>query len=741
NDGSLLETQISKPEIYTAKEADLIARAQKLPDGTPLNHTPTWAAAPWSIPGNIRHDWPLIQRRYADQPEVLEAFEKWAKKQMIPGQKKSVWTWVNGRAKAAKKPKASPMPSPEPKALPAAAFPDDPASLKAVKKLGGSTGAMLMEDASGARWVMKKGANADHLREEFLADELYRQLGVPVPEARLYETAGGPVKLARFIEGQSLADALAKLPQPKRDALLAKLREHFHCDALLGNWDVIGLGKDNILVDTAGLPWRIDNGGSLRFRAMGAMKGADWNEFPDELFTLRDAAKNAQAAEVFGALRLPDIARKIEGVDISKLHAPAEIKAMLDARWKNMGDLATKALDMEHDGWRDSYTNDLCRHILGLRKAGITAGLPKELSQAVGDVMARDENGKLWDDLRAAKAAAATAPADPYWSNILGAVKTLNAHAAKGDFSFNKATVDAALKHKTALAKLAKGKGQDALMASHYLNLLSHIEAGVIQSQAKTGFTLPQFNAWKPPAKAPAKTSGSLVERLRDYISANGGDYQAVTAWKDAQAGDSWNPGAQAKKVWVGKHLNIPANKVFWKGMNQTATAEAHLKALEKRLGASKVDAAFTIHHAFVQELLSQVDMRHNDRSCRALRIIRTEDKVVVPTYGLKVGKEHACPRGLCESGSVFHETKVYGTEVTIQAVPHSRVLGSYLMERNPGMGDCGFLSERENEFPFVAADLPFRYLGTLAKVTIDLDAGNQASAWGLSLNHLRVKP
>lgn len=99
----------------------------------------------------------------------------------MPGQKKSVWTWIAGRAKSVKKVKQV-KPVSEVKAAPTlAAFPADVAKLKPVKKLGGSTGAMLMEDAEGNRWVMKKGASAEHLREEVLADDLYRQLGASVP--------------------------------------------------------------------------------------------------------------------------------------------------------------------------------------------------------------------------------------------------------------------------------------------------------------------------------------------------------------------------------------------------------------------------------------------------------------------------------------------------------------------------------------------------------------------------------
>ncbi len=83
NDGTLLPTQLATPEIYTPRESDLIARSQKLPNGTSLNPSSTWAAAPWSVPGNIRHDWRLIRERYSDQPEVLAAFEQWAAKQEI----------------------------------------------------------------------------------------------------------------------------------------------------------------------------------------------------------------------------------------------------------------------------------------------------------------------------------------------------------------------------------------------------------------------------------------------------------------------------------------------------------------------------------------------------------------------------------------------------------------------------------------------------------------------------------
>lgn len=742
SDANLLQTQIVTPEMFTAKEASLIAKNERLPSGMPLNRTPTFSDSPWSKPGTVKHDWKTIAKRYANDPDTLKAFEEWASQTQITD-KLTVAQWVG---LGPKKPRLKKTPAAaivQPADVSAKlVFPESVDGLKTIKKLGGSTGALLVEDATGTRFVMKKGASADHLREEVLADDIYRSLGAHVPEPKLYETKQGPVKLARFIEGDTLAAYLKKATPAQREAIFARLGEHFHADVLMGNWDVVGLAKDNILVDAAGVPWRIDNGGSLRFRAMGAEKGADWNAYPDELWTLRDAAKNAQTAEVFGGLKLTDIAKRVEATSIAGLNAPAEIKSVLDERWKNLSDISTKALDMQHDGWRDSYGESLCQHILGLRKAGISADLPKELKQAAGSVNVVDENGKAWDGLRKDKSGVKTpaAKTDAYWNDVLGAAKTINHHAGTGGFAYNKAKVAAALAHKPALEKLAQGKGAKAAMGQHYLNQLTQIEAAAKSMDAGTKSMLPNLTVWAPkppPTPKPATSSLSLVERLRDYMAANGADYEAVSRWKGAQSGSSWADDAQAKKAWVAKHMDIPVKDVYWG--HGVAKAASSLSSMEGSLGAAKVDAAFTIHHAFVQELLAATDLRHNDRALRAVRLIRTENKAAMNAYGMKPGKDGAMPRGLCESSSPFKVTKVYGSEGTVQAVPHSRVLGSYLMERRPGTGECGFLSDSENEFTFAAGKMPFHYAPDLA--SISTAAGNDAAQWGVPTKHLRSNP
>jgi SPP1 gp7 family putative phage head morphogenesis protein len=93
-DANLLPTQIVTPERFSDREADLISKNERLPNGVPLLPAPTWASSPWGIPGNVKHDWKLIEKRYDDQPEVLAAFKDWAKDAEIPGLDMTVDEWL-----------------------------------------------------------------------------------------------------------------------------------------------------------------------------------------------------------------------------------------------------------------------------------------------------------------------------------------------------------------------------------------------------------------------------------------------------------------------------------------------------------------------------------------------------------------------------------------------------------------------------------------------------------------------
>lgn len=191
-------------------------------------------------------------------------------------------------------------------------FPDDLNDLKEIQNLGGSTGAKLVEDQDGNQFVLKSGQkNPDHLKEEFNADEAYRALGIDVPSSKLYETAEGPKKLAEFIDGTLLRDVENKEDFDKVEDVL---RKGFVADCLLGNWDVVGLEDDNVLLGKDGNVYRLDNGGALRFRAQGEPKGDKWGEEVNEIDTLRDEEMNPSSARMFSGISDEEIKQQVRGI-------------------------------------------------------------------------------------------------------------------------------------------------------------------------------------------------------------------------------------------------------------------------------------------------------------------------------------------------------------------------------------------------------------------------------------------
>lgn len=310
---------------------------------------------------------------------------------------------------------------PKAKGKPGAAFPNNvknfPAgidTLQVVKSLGGSTGAQLVQDpATGKLYVLKRGSSPDHLLEEDLADRAYRALGVRVPSSKIYSTPNGPVKLSEFIEGETLSTVLQK-----GGALATKVKQDlkngFAADALMGNWDVIGLALDNVLIDTKGQVWRIDNGGSLRYRAQGRLKTtlpddgvtgkpADWDGYALDLWTMRNP-KFGTAAQIFGDLDFFEVADQVmkllpnQKAFLKEL--PPSLKSIAQNRLALMQDVADLALKMKTDKWNASYVDEMAKHYVGLHKWGLLARLPKVMSNTPGQTSLVDEHGTDFDRFR-----------------------------------------------------------------------------------------------------------------------------------------------------------------------------------------------------------------------------------------------------------------------------------------------------------------------------------------------------
>jgi len=214
---------------------------------------------------------------------------------------------------------------------------------KVIKSLGGSTGAMLVEDEYGNKYVKKTGKDKDHIRTEFQALLLYKMLGIDVPNVKEFDKENG-VLYTEYIQGniplKQVVEEAYKLGSAKEI-----IGQDFAVDALLGNWDVVGLEYDNILYgyndDMHTGYFRVDVGGSLNKRAQGEDKVFGPQVL--ELDTLLDSSINPQTSLIFDGVNVQKALKRaigkyesVKGLINTNPHISEDIKKILESRVEYM---------------------------------------------------------------------------------------------------------------------------------------------------------------------------------------------------------------------------------------------------------------------------------------------------------------------------------------------------------------------------------------------------------------------
>lgn len=207
-----------------------------------------------------------------------------------------------------------------------------PQPITGYKKIGAQAGSNtggLYQAPDGQKWYVKAPKSDDHAKNEVLANQLYAAAGIEVPQVEFALLDGGPIVgktglgvKSKVIDGTSNLSTMIKDPAFKK-----KLHQGFAVDAWLGNWDVAGLGYDNIITDQSGNPVRIDAGGSLLFRAQGMSKGNAFSSEVKEIDTLRNPSINPSAATVYEGITDDEIR---EGVARVEAITPEQIDSLVD---------------------------------------------------------------------------------------------------------------------------------------------------------------------------------------------------------------------------------------------------------------------------------------------------------------------------------------------------------------------------------------------------------------------------
>jgi hypothetical protein len=219
-----------------------------------------------------------------------------------------------------------------------------PENINVIKTLPGSTNPKLVL-FDGNKYVMKtdKPGYPGRLTNEHDADSAYAALGINASDSIM----SGGAKFAKYMEGgQNLHEWKEGKSESEIQAMYKEIGKGFVADAVLANWDVVGLVHDNILIKD-GKPWRIDNGGALKYRAQGGEKGFKFNDKNSELQTLRDMYMNPSAAKVFGHLKEKEIYEQIKEIlpkkdQVLKAIKDLDTRAMVAKRFENLKDVQLK---------------------------------------------------------------------------------------------------------------------------------------------------------------------------------------------------------------------------------------------------------------------------------------------------------------------------------------------------------------------------------------------------------------
>lgn len=166
----------------------------------------------------------------------------------------------------------------------------------------GSNPAGVFENDKGQRYYIKSLESVAHLRNEYIAAQIYQLAGVPTLN---YQLTTQPDQLATcWIELEK--KNIKHFNQVQRK----QAKQWFAVHAWMANWDLAGFHGDNQGIANDKVI-TLDVGGALNFRAMGDPKGREFSTDVDEINSLRSNPDNPHAITLFGDMTQDEIAHSI----------------------------------------------------------------------------------------------------------------------------------------------------------------------------------------------------------------------------------------------------------------------------------------------------------------------------------------------------------------------------------------------------------------------------------------------
>lgn len=234
-----------------------------------------------------------------------------------------------------------------------------------VKRIGdakGSNPGGLYEDADGKKWYVKQYTSPMQAKNEFTTNELYRSLGLRVPVSKVIQSADGALSIATSYIENTKTLAEVGLTKERADDIL----DGFAADVLTANWDAVGLELDNIIYAADGAAIRVDQGGSILFRAKGGLKDEynlkssidEWTKFFDS--NVNPAYKKVMnAAGVSSAEGIANIVEQLDNI--------AQVFIKYQNNWHNYLKVAAPQLTAQESAKFASILNSRTKLLLDKR--------------------------------------------------------------------------------------------------------------------------------------------------------------------------------------------------------------------------------------------------------------------------------------------------------------------------------------------------------------------------------------
>ena len=209
---------------------------------------------------------------------------------------------------------------------------------KLSEQMGSNPGGLYMGSDGKKRYV-KFYQDKVQASCEMLSNNIYRDLGIGAPISTVFDDNGKAAFASNYLEGAATFKSAGLTKENAK-----KFMKGFAADVLLKNWDAVGTGMDNAVIYKNEV-FRVDNGGSLLYRAKAGKKPDSSLNDMSEMVHFFNSGKNpyySQVARAAGYTNIDSMGQEL----ISQINDIEQL-VKVNGGWQSYIDKVNPQLDAQ----------------------------------------------------------------------------------------------------------------------------------------------------------------------------------------------------------------------------------------------------------------------------------------------------------------------------------------------------------------------------------------------------------